>query len=304
MYTRTRLGQLHHLRNLHKAREKFPDGHSIVTPHNFSGLRICPVALLEDNYSYVIIDTTDKVAVVIDPSDAEAVQHCLQNENVRLLAILTTHKHWDHSGGNSKLKSTYRSIPVYGSSVDSVPGLTNPVVHGEKLHVGNFTFTARFTPGHTIGHTVYLLDGSPFSAPDCLFSGDLLFLSGAGRMFEGSPLEMLRSLDSICELRDDIMIWPGHEYAKDNLSFAVSVEPENEALQNKLHWVDEKRKNRMMTSPSTLGEEKTYNPFLRTAYGHIQRALEVESSTDDTEKTRADTLLALRTRKDKFSYKL
>ncbi|XP_006816249.1 putative thioesterase PNKD [Saccoglossus kowalevskii] len=304
LYTRTRLGYFYHLKNLSKAREKFPQGHSVVTPQEFNGLRICPVAMLDDNYSYVIVDTADKVAVVIDPSDPEAVQHCLQRENVTLQAILTTHKHWDHSGGNSTLKSIFRNIPVYGNPVDSIPGMTNPVSHDEKLQIGNLTFTAKCTPGHTIGHTVYLLDGASFTAPDCLFSGDVLFIGGAGRMFEGSPLTMLRSLDSVSELEDHVVIWPGHEYARDDLRFAISIDPDNQALQNKLKWVEERRKERLMTCPSTIGDEKTYNPFLRTANETIQNTLAIRSDTGEVEKMRTDTLAEIRHRKDTFSYRL
>ncbi|XP_070566282.1 probable hydrolase PNKD [Ptychodera flava] len=304
LYTRTRLGYMYHLKNLTKMRQKFPEGHSVVTPVEFQGLKICPIPLLEDNYSYVLIDTTDSVAVVVDPSDAEAVQNFLTEENVKLLGILTTHKHWDHSGGNSTIKSRHRNIPVYGSSSDSIPGLTHPVSDEDRIQIGNFNFTVKFTPGHTRGHSVYILDGTPYSAPDSLFSGDLLFIGGSGRMFEGSPLTMLRSLDTVCHLRDDTLVWPGHEYARDDLKFAMTVEPDNISLQNKLKWVEDKRKERLMTCPSTIGEEKLYNPFLRTSEGKIQQNMGVKIEKDDSEKIRTATLAAVRQSKDSHSYRL
>ncbi|XP_077978674.1 putative thioesterase PNKD [Glandiceps talaboti] len=304
LYTRTRLGYIYHLKNLSKAREKFPDGHSVVTPVEFKGLKICPLAILEDNYSYVIIDTVDSVAVVIDPSDPDVVQKFLDTQNVKLLGILATHKHWDHSGGNSTLKSRFRNIPVYGSPVDSIPGLTHPVSHGDKIQIASFNFSVRFTPGHTVGHSVYILDGTPYSAPDSLFSGDLLFLGGSGRMFEGSALTMLNSLDSVCELKDETLVWPGHEYARDDLKFASNVDPDNEDLKNKLRWVAEKRKGRIMTCPSSIGEEKTYNPFLRTAYSNIQSKMGIKSDLGDQQKLRSDTLAAVRLAKDRQSYRL
>ncbi|XP_071941057.1 probable hydrolase PNKD [Antedon mediterranea] len=305
-YSNTRLGYYYHKRNIEKAKALFSNGHSITTPHVCNGLQIVPIALIEDNYSYLIVDDESKTAVVVDPSDASVVQAVIETEGVNLKAILTTHKHWDHSGGNSELKSKYPDLLVYGSNVDNVPALTNNLNDGEQFTVGCLKFTARFTPGHTIGHTIYILDASRYQSPGHVFTGDLLFMAGTGRMFESSAMEMLQSLDKVCELADDTFIWPGHEYAKSNLTFVQHIEPSNDKVKKKLDWVIEQRKERKMTIPSTLKEEMEYNPFLRTHTESILEivGLKIDDECKDKEAIRAKALEELRTRKDKYSYKL
>ncbi|XP_033126903.1 probable hydrolase PNKD [Anneissia japonica] len=222
-----------------------------------------------------------------------------------VLVVLEIYPKKDHSGGNSELKSKINDLLVYGSSVDGVPGLTNNLVDGDKFSVGSLQFTARFTPGHTVGHAVYVLDGNPYQCPGHVFTGDLLFVAGSGRMFECSASTMLRSLDIVSQLSDDTLMWPGHEYAQNNLTFVQHIEPDNEKVKEKLDWVNEQRKERKMTIPSTLKEEKEYNPFLRT---HSPSILEIVGlkidEDDDKDAIRAKVLQELRIRKDKYSYKL
>uniref|UniRef100_UPI00398E731D probable hydrolase PNKD n=1 Tax=Pristiophorus japonicus TaxID=55135 RepID=UPI00398E731D len=281
LYTRTRLGYIFHKKQLKKTREHYPTGHSIVSPKVTNNLKILPVPILTDNYSYVIIDMATNVAVVVDPSDPLIVQACLERECATLEAILTTHKHWDHSGGNKALKKIYKSCRVYGSSRDNIPGLTHPILDKETIQVGNLRFQALFTPGHTVGHMIYVLDGKPHNSPACLFSGDLVFLSGCGRIFEGSSSLMLSSLDVVGTLGDETLLWPGHEYAQDNLLFAASVEPNNPAIFEKLDWVLQQRRGLHCTCPSTIGEEKEYNPFLRTHSADLHKALGIERVPDE-----------------------
>ncbi|XP_064614655.1 LOW QUALITY PROTEIN: probable hydrolase PNKD [Liolophura sinensis] len=306
-YSKTRVGYYMHRRDLAKARRKFEDGHSKTEPTKFNGLQILPIAILEDNYSYLVMDTINKTAVCVDPADAQAVQAAIEAHSVTPVAILTTHKHWDHSGGNSDLKHVYPEMRVYGGAMDNIPAVTHPVADGDVLQFGAMKFEVNFTPGHTVGHVIFRLDGSPFGAPDSLFSGDHLFLCGCGRMFEGAPGVMLRSLDHLTELKDDTLVWPGHEYAMDNLEFAIDLEQNNQAAQQKLAWVREQRKDRACTSPSTIEEEKQYNPFLRTNTDTILQSLGLELSKDgETSKdaVRAQALAEIRQRKDHFKYKL
>ncbi|XP_078060832.1 putative hydrolase PNKD isoform X4 [Mustelus asterias] len=250
LYTRTRLGYIFHKKQLKKTRDYYPSGHSIVCSKVINGVKILPVPILTDNYGYLIIDLDTNVAVAVDPSDPLIVQACLEREGATLEAILTTHKHC-------------------------------PILDKETIKVGNLRFQAFLTPGHTVGHVIYVLAGNPPDSPACLFSGDLIFLSGCGRIFEGSSSLMLSSLDTVASLSDETLLWPGHEYAQDNLMFAASVEPNNPAIFNKLDWVLHQRHDKHCTCPSTIGEEKEYNPFLRTHSSDLHDALEIERDLDE-----------------------
>uniref|UniRef100_A0A672M7R0 Probable hydrolase PNKD n=1 Tax=Sinocyclocheilus grahami TaxID=75366 RepID=A0A672M7R0_SINGR len=300
LYTRTKLGYIFHKRQMRKARERYPAGHSRTQPTIINGIKIIPVPILSDNYSYVVIDTASNMAVVVDPADPQPVQACLEEEGVALQAVLCTHKHWDHSGGNRALKRRYRSCRVYGNAMDNIPGLTHPLSDKDTIDFGTrLRFRAFYTPGHTAGHIIYLLDGRAIGGPSSLFSGDLVFLSGCGRMFEGNASTMLSSLDTVGSLNDDTLLWPGHEYAKDNLVFAAEVEPCNVVQKQKLLWVLQQRGQRLCTCPSTLAEEKQYNPFLRSHSQDLHRALGLQQKQDeDWTSYRARVLEELRRRKD------
>ncbi|XP_040005041.1 probable hydrolase PNKD isoform X2 [Xiphias gladius] len=281
LYTRTRLGYMYYKRQMRKAREHYPGGHSTAHAMEF---------------------TASSVAVVVDPADPQTVQAVLEEEGVMLEAILCTHKHWDHSGGNKGLKRLHSSCRVYGNAADNIPGLTHPLSHKDSVTVGRMHFKALFTPGHTVGHMIYLLDGQAIGAPSSLFSGDLVFLSGCGRMFEGSATTMLSSLDTVGSLSDDTLLWPGHEYAEDNLLFAAEVEPRNAARENKYQWVLQQRGQKLCTSPSTIGEEKQYNPFLRSHSAELHLALGLKQFQDeDWTQFRARVLEELRKRKDLYN---
>lgn len=302
LYAKTRLGYLFHKKLLKRTRELYPTGHSIVCPMIINGLKILPVPILSDNYSYLIIDVASSLAVAIDPADPEVIQSCLEEEGATLAAILTTHKHWDHSGGNKVLKKIHKTCRIYGSTTDNIPALTDPILDKETIEVGNLRFQALFTPGHTVGHMIYVLDGEPYNCPACLFSGDLVFLSGCGRIFEGSASLMLSSLDVVGTLGDETLLWPGHEYAQDNLMFAASVEPNNSAIFTKLEWVLQQRHLNQCTCPSTIGEEKEYNPFLRTHSTILHDALGVERApSEDLTLFRSRVLQEVRKRKEIFN---
>ncbi|XP_027590628.1 probable hydrolase PNKD isoform X4 [Pipra filicauda] len=301
LYARTRLGYLFYQRQVKKARERYPHGHSVPQPCCFPGVKILPIPVLSNNYSYLVIDTGSSRAAVVDPSDPLAVQAAIEEEGVMLEAIFCTHKHWDHSGGNAALCQKHNSCKVYGSALDAIPQLTNPLADREKVSVGCLTFEALATPGHTVGHMVYVLDGEPFGSPPCLFSGDLLFLAGCGRPFEGSPETMLASLDMAMGLGQDTLLWPGHEYALECLTFASLLELDNSALEQKLQWAVQQRQEKRSTCPSTLGEEQTYNPFLRTHRPELQEALGLwQDGGEDPDAFRARVLKEVRRRKDLY----
>ncbi|NXV16460.1 PNKD hydrolase, partial [Cepphus grylle] len=304
LYARTRLGYLFYQRQVKKARERYPHGHSVPQPCCFPGVKILPIPVLSNNYSYLVVDTGSSRAAVIDPSDPLAVQAAIEEEGVMLEAIFCTHKHWDHSGGNAALRQQHSSCKVYGSALDAIPELTKsvlPLADKEKVKVGCLTFEALATPGHTVGHMVYALDGGPFGGPPCLFSGDLLFLAGCGELFEGSPEIMLASLDVAVGLGEDTLLWPGHEYALECLTFASLLELDNPALEQKLQWVTQQRQEKRSTCPSTLGEEQTYNPFLRTHRPELQAALGLRrGGGEHPDAFRARVLKEVRRRKDLY----
>eukprot|EP00914_Ancora_sagittata_P030651 GHVO01061562.1.p1 GENE.GHVO01061562.1~~GHVO01061562.1.p1 ORF type:complete len:321 (+),score=18.58 GHVO01061562.1:27-965(+) len=303
LYTRTSIGQHYFRRELNKARVKYDNKpHSAVEASSFNGLRILPIAFSMDNYAYLITDEESCVSVLIDPGDADTVQSVLNECGVTPSAILVTHKHWDHSGGNKQLRSKHRGLSVYGGRTENVPGCTHTVNDNDELRFGRLRFTAHLTPGHTSGHIVYVLDGTPFAAPNSLFSGDLLFLGGAGRMFEGSPVEMLASLDLLCTLPDDTLMWPGHEYAVSNLAFASHLDSESTEIKDKQDEVATLRKINKNTCPTTMADEKRYNVFLRTNDLHLQALLGVNEG--DTLDRRHMTLSRIRAAKDKFRYEL
>ncbi|XP_041366148.1 probable hydrolase PNKD [Gigantopelta aegis] len=311
LYTRTRIGYWYHQKEISRARQKLGHaGHSKTDVIEYQDLSILPIPMLLDNYAYLITDKSTNTSVIIDPGDPEPVQLILDEKGITPEALIITHKHWDHSGGNGVMKNRYRNLRIYGGAMDHVPNITNPVADGDILMFGSLKFHAMFTPGHTVGHIVYLLDGSPFGVPNSLFSGDHVFLSGCGRMFEGSSSTMLRSLDSICSLGDDVLVWPGHEYASDNLEFSLHLEKENCDAQEKYEWVKNQRDNNLPTCPSTIGEEKKYNPFLRTGQESLLHAIGLcegdnfEHSTEPGFEIRAQALAEVRSRKDLFKYKL
>lgn len=304
-YTRTRIGQIYHRRDIAKAREKYPDGktHTTIQPSQYGDLTITPFPILLDNYSYILRDS--KSAVIVDPGDPEPVIKYLKDNGISPEAVLVTHKHWDHSGGNSEMKQAYPNLRIYGGVHDNVNNVTDTVRDLDVLPFGDMRFTVHFTPGHTEGHVVYLLDGAPFGMSDSLFSGDLLFLGGCGRMFEAAPSVMLGSLDKVSNLKGDVLVWPGHEYANDNLDFACHLENSNEESKKKYEWVKSQREKNLCTCPSTIEEERSYNPFLRTAEPGILEAVKVtEFEQPVSDETRAKILREIRTLKDSYKYKL
>ncbi|XP_060589511.1 probable hydrolase PNKD [Ruditapes philippinarum] len=310
LYTRTRFGRYYHGKDIAKGKEKYnEDGHTVIEPTMFDKLEITPIPVALDNYAYIVMDTESNTCVVIDVGDEEAIMRFLDKMNVIPAAVLTTHKHWDHSAGNAGMRNRYPGLKVYGGYGDNVPDVTHTLMDIEEVKFGGLNFTAIHTPGHTVGHVSYLLDGQALGAPDCLFSGDHLFLGGCGRIFETPPLRMLKSLDAISRLKKDTLVWPGHEYAVNNLEFACHIEPDNAEAQARYEWAKAKRERRLTTCPSTIGEELTYNPFLRTDKDTVMKKLTICDVSEDTtvlvppdDELRAQVLAELREQKDSFKY--
>ncbi len=235
-------------------------------------MEIVPLPLLSDNYGYLLIDAPTRRAAIVDCSEAAPVLAEVSRRGLRLEAILSTHHHYDHVGGNEEVARAVPGIRVLGSRADQarVPALTEPLGDGEEFEVIGRRGRALFIPAHTSGHLAYFF---PDDGPS-VFSGDTLFAAGCGRLFEGSPAQMMQSLGKLAALPDTTQIWCGHEYTEKNLRFAHELEPTNADITAKLTRVEVERRQGKPTVPTTVGEEKRTNPFLRWASPELRRTLQ------------------------------
>ena len=224
-------------------------------------MEIVPVPQLSDNYAYLLIDGETGEGAVVDCAEAAPVLAEARRRSVRLAAVLATHHHFDHVGGNADLLAAVPGLRVYGSADDAprIPGITNRVRDGDPVEVGRMRGRVILIPAHTSGHVAYY-----FPTERAVFTGDTLFAGGCGRLFEGDAAQMMASLAKLAALPDDIRVYCGHEYTEKNLRFAATLEPGNRALQEKLAAVEKLRRAHRPTVPSTIAEEKATNPFLRT----------------------------------------
>ncbi len=218
-------------------------------------LHIVPVRAFTDNYIWVIHDRCH--AAVVDPGDAAPVLDFLRRENLQLVAILNTHHHNDHVGGNTALLREF-PVPVYGPAHESIPTLTHRLREGDNVQLAEFplSFNVFDIPGHTAGHIAYY-------GANLLFCGDTLFACGCGRLFEGTPQQMYASLQKLAGLPDETQVYCGHEYTLANIYFARAVEPGNQALLELEAATKKLREQDIPTLPSTILREKATNPFLR-----------------------------------------
>ncbi len=234
-------------------------------------------------------------ALVVDPGDAQAVLEALQRLDLDLKAILVTHHHADHTGGVAALRNATKAC-VYGPAREAVPEPLTRLGHGDRVPVLGLEFFILDVPGHTAGHIAYYSEGGVGAAP-LLFCGDTLFSAGCGRLFEGTPQQMLASLDSLSALPADTRVCCAHEYTLGNLAFACAVDPTNEVLRDYAVAARALRLAQRPTLPSTLGLERQINPFLRTREAAIIGAAQ---GFDPSAREAADVLAALRTWKNEF----
>ncbi|KAE8694887.1 putative hydroxyacylglutathione hydrolase 2, chloroplast [Hibiscus syriacus] len=244
-----------------------------------SSLQIELVPCLGDNYAYLLHDVDTGTVGVVDPSEAEPVIDALSRKDWNLTYILNTHHHHDHTGGNTELKARY-GAKVIGSGIDKdrIPGIDILLNDGEKWMFAGHEVKIMETPGHTRGHISFYFPGSR-----AIFTGDTLFSLSCGKLLEGTPEQMLSSLQRIMLLPDDTNIYGGNEFTMSNLKFALSIEPKNDALQAYATHVAHLRNKGLPTIPSTLKMEKACNPFLRTSNAEIRQVLEIPPTANDAE---------------------
>ena len=221
---------------------------------------IVPLRAFNDNYIWLL--RRNDSAVVVDPGDAAPVTAYLDAHQLTLSAILVTHHHGDHIGGIKTLLAR-REVPVFGPSSEEIATVNRPLADGDRVELPQLdaSFDVLAVPGHTRGHIVYY--GRNIHSCGVLFCGDTLFACGCGRVIEGTPQQMWRSLARLAALPGATRVYCAHEYTQANINFALAVEPDNAALQARAAEVARLRAADQATVPSTVSAELATNPFLR-----------------------------------------
>jgi hydroxyacylglutathione hydrolase len=223
-------------------------------------MKIQIIPCLKDNYSYLIIDEESNIACVVDPSEAEPIIKYLKNTKIKLKFILNTHHHYDHVGGNQKLKEKYgASIVGYKGDKERIPGIDILVNDQENWIYKNFEAKIMYIPGHTLGHICFY-----FYKNNSVFTGDTLFSLGCGRVFEGTYDQMFNSLMKLKELPKNTKIFCGHEYTLQNSKFCLTHDKNNQNLKDKINDIKIKLKAGLPTIPSTIQDELKCNIFFRS----------------------------------------
>tara|TARA_B110000263_G_scaffold143757_1_gene124723 strand:- start:92 stop:811 length:720 start_codon:yes stop_codon:yes gene_type:complete len=223
-------------------------------------MKIEIIPCLQDNYAYLIIDEKKNIGCVIDPSESAPIIEYLEKNKINLKFILNTHHHFDHVGGNKKLKEKYGANVIgFKGDKDKIPGIDILVDDQEIWKYESFESKIIHIPGHTLGHVCFY-----FYNDKSIFTGDTLFSLGCGRIFEGTYSQMYESLKKIKDLPQDTKVFCGHEYTIQNSKFCMLHDKNNENLKNKIKEVEKKLQNNLPTIPSTIKEELECNVFLRS----------------------------------------
>jgi hydroxyacylglutathione hydrolase len=248
----------------------FSDDESNMVPMpalSNDSLRVLAVPAFKDNYLWLIHNGV--CAVAVDPGDATPILAALEQHGLALTAILLTHHHADHVGGVPQLLQ-HTKVPVYGPRNDAIAAVTIPLDEGDVVDLPELPLQLSVleVPGHTRGHIAYVAQ-----QPGWLFCGDTLFAGGCGRLFEGTPAQMMQSLQKLSALPSGMQVYCAHEYTMANLRFAATVEPDNAALRQRVADEQAKRDRGQPTVPSTIGLEQQTNPFLRYRESGVVKTL-------------------------------
>ena len=253
-------------------------------------MKVKIIPCLKDNYSYLIIDDKNNKSCVIDPSEAAPIIECLEKNNIKLDFILNTHHHYDHVGGNKELKERYGAKVVgYIDDKKRIPEIDITVKNNQIWKEKKFEAKIVHIPGHTSGHICFY-----FFNEKNVFTGDTLFSLGCGRLFEGTYLQMHKSLNFFKSLPLDTKIFCGHEYTLQNSKFCIKHDPNNKNLKNKIINIKKNLKSNLPTIPSTIKDELECNIFLRSDNPDIQTKLNFNNNNS------LETFSKLRDLKDNF----
>ena len=253
-------------------------------------INIETISCLNDNYSYLVHEKETKTVAIIDPSDFDACDKIIKSKYKKLDYILNTHHHYDHVGGNEKLKKKYNSTVLgFEGDKERIPNIDKFLDNNQIFKIGNLNFLTIFIPGHTKGHIAFYLEEEKI-----IFTGDTLFSLGCGRVFEGTNEQMFESINKLKKLPEETKIYCGHEYTKKNLEFCIKYEPSNKYLQKKKDWVDAKIMSKSPTVPITIKEELMTNIFLRCNEQSLKNALNLENASE------LEIFVKLRYLKDNF----
>ncbi|MCH4905712.1 hydroxyacylglutathione hydrolase [Cylindrospermopsis raciborskii CHAB3438] len=257
-------------------------------------MQIIQLSALSDNYIFLLYDSYHNIAAVVDPAQPEPVMEKLTELQCNLVAIFNTHHHHDHVGGNQKLIEKFPQVTIYAGIQDRgrIPGQQVFLQANDIVKFGDRQAIVLFIPGHTRAHIAYYFPPVTPGETGELFCGDTLFAGGCGRLFEGTPAQMVESLTQLRALPDNTRVWCAHEYTWNNLRFALTVDSENQELQKRLTEVTALRQLQQPTVPSLLGIEKQTNPFLRWDQPSLQLAVK---SSDPIQ-----TFAKIRGMKDKY----
>jgi len=262
-------------------------------PVDKTAIQIQPIAAFSDNYIWLLYNSQSRQACVVDPGDAQPVLAVLQELGLELTDVIITHHHFDHVGGLKELQSAY-SPRVYGPSNPAITGISDRVIAGDTIAVLGVEFQVKEVPGHTLDHIAYFHDGEE----PLLFCGDTLFAGGCGRLFEGTPAMMHKSLQSLAQLPAATRVYCAHEYTLANLAFAAAVEPDNTALRQRIAEAEATRASNRPTVPSSISLELATNPFLRCSKGELRASLALQGRL--CEGSDSDVFATVRAWKDNF----
>ena len=245
---------------------------------------------LSDNYGFLIHDSSQDLTAAIDTPEVGPIMQELESKGWHLTHILNTHHHWDHAGGNLEIKKlTGCTIVGPEGEAGQIPGIDIQLGEGDIFNFGNHQARIHGTPGHTLGHIVYHFENDHMA-----FVGDTLFSMGCGRLFEGSPEQMWNTLQKFLQWPDDTKIYCAHEYTQKNGEFALTVDPQNSVLVDRVNEVKKLRSNNTPTIPTTILLEKKTNPFLRPMDSAIRENLGMQDASD------VEVFARIRQMKDSF----
>ena len=221
-------------------------------------MKIVPVPAFSDNYLWLVHDEESGRTAVVDPGDSVPVLEEAKRRGWTIDEVWNTHWHGDHTGGNLAIKAS-TGARILGPGNEDIPGRDVALGEGSEVRLGKHVGRVIEVPGHTLGHIALVFDKERVA-----FVGDTLFAMGCGRLFEGSPGQMYRSLERLAGLPSDTKLYCAHEYTLANARFAAHVEPENQAIKDRLQSVSRLRDAGAITVPTTVGEERETNPFVRS----------------------------------------